>query len=180
MKNLPNILSVFRIFLVPVFVIIFFSSITDMNYWAAGVFALAHLTDILDGFIARRWNLITKLGRLLDPLADKLMAFTVLVCIVISNKVLWWAAALFFVKECLMGIGALVLYKRIDDVPSSNWVGKTSTFFFFCTSVLIMVVPSMSLTIVNILLIISVILSYTAFTLYCLRFNNLSKAQKGI
>ena len=67
--------------------------------YAALVYVLAEVTDCLDGYIARKFHKITRLGRVLDPLADKLMAFTVLVCIVIESRVPVWAALLFFIKE---------------------------------------------------------------------------------
>ena len=81
MKNIPNILSVIRIILVLVFVVVFFLPISKI--WALIVFLTAGATDVVDGFLARKFNWITDLGKILDPFADKLMQCTVLVCLCI-------------------------------------------------------------------------------------------------
>jgi CDP-diacylglycerol--glycerol-3-phosphate 3-phosphatidyltransferase len=106
---------------------------------AVSVYAVAAITDVLDGYIARKYNKITKLGRVLDPLADKLMAFTVLVCITVDHLIPPWAVATFFIKEALMGIGALLLYKKISDTPPSNVFGKISTVVFFAVCVILII-----------------------------------------
>ena len=84
-KNVPNILSAFRIALVPVFVAAYFLDGGKVKVFAAAVYALATLTDFLDGFIARKYNLITNLGRVLDPIGDKLMTLAVVSCITIDR-----------------------------------------------------------------------------------------------
>ncbi|MBR2181146.1 MAG: CDP-alcohol phosphatidyltransferase family protein, partial [Oscillospiraceae bacterium] len=91
--NIPNLLSIFRMCLVPVFVVVFFSDSPHAYAYAAGVYALAGITDVLDGIIARKFNLITKLGKILDPLADKMMTITVFVCISIAGLIPWWIIA---------------------------------------------------------------------------------------
>jgi cardiolipin synthase len=131
-------LSIFRILLVPFFVVAFFHGGENAHLYAALIYGLASLTDVLDGIIARRLKLITKLGRLLDPLADKLMAFTVLLCISIAGIVPGWAAAVFFVKEALMGAGALLMYNKTDDVIHSNFIGKAATVALFAVCVILM------------------------------------------
>jgi phosphatidylglycerophosphate synthase len=83
--NIPNILSLFRLCLVPVFPLVYFSGMPYANLWAALVYAGAAATDVLDGLLARRLNMITRLGRLLDPLADKLMGAAVIVCVAPSK-----------------------------------------------------------------------------------------------
>ena len=116
--NVPNSLSLFRLLLVPVFVIVFFLGGDNAYIYAALVYVLAEVTDCLDGYIARKFHKITRLGRVLDPLADKLMAFTVLVCIVIESRVPVWAALLFFIKEALMLHQALSLCSSLVDGES--------------------------------------------------------------
>jgi len=135
--SIPNLLSIFRLLLVPVFALTYFDNGKFAAQRAVLVYALAAISDVLDGYIARKYNKITKLGRILDPLADKLMAFTVLVCITIDRLIPPWAVATFFVKEALMGIGALLLYKKISDTPPSNVFGKISTVVFFAVCVIL-------------------------------------------
>ncbi len=139
--NLPNALSTFRLLLVPVFAGVFFSDLPDAHRWAALVYALAFCTDVLDGWIARKYDMVTKLGRVLDPLADKLMTFTVILCICLDQIVPMWAAVIFFCKEAIMGIGGAILLKRVKDVIPANWLGKTSTGVFFVVLAVLVLFP---------------------------------------
>lgn len=139
--NIPNLLSLLRLGLVPVFAAIFFSSLPNAHSWAALVYAVAFATDIADGYIARRFDMITKLGRVLDPLADKLMTFTVIICVALDGSIPMWAIAVFFCKEALMGLGGLVMYRKIKDVRPSNWWGKTSTGVFFVVLAALVLFP---------------------------------------
>ncbi|GHV07280.1 CDP-diacylglycerol--glycerol-3-phosphate 3-phosphatidyltransferase [Clostridia bacterium] len=176
--NIPNTLSLARLALVPVFVLVFFVfDTTAGHWWAAGIYVVATATDALDGMLARRWNQITRLGRVLDPAADKLMSFAVLICIAIDQPLLGWAVIIFFVKEALMAIGALVQFKRIDDVPPSKLIGKFSTVFFFLTCLSIMTIPVMPLWCEEMLVGIAIALTLIAFGTYLARYLNLTKKQ---
>lgn len=164
--NIPNALSIFRLLLIPVFITVFFSDSQYAYYYAALVYAIAALTDVLDGIIARRFGLITRLGRLLDPLADKLMAFTVLVCIFIDGIAPTWAVIVFFCKEALMGIGALVLFRKTSDVmPSDKW-GKGATACFFVVCLILMLFRGISPTVANIMLALPLLMSVIALFHY--------------
>ncbi len=83
--NLPNKLSLLRIFMVPLFVVAYFLPYDWTPYVALGIFALAAFTDLLDGYIARKYNLVTNLGKLLDPIADKILVCAALFCVAVSN-----------------------------------------------------------------------------------------------
>ncbi len=166
--NVPNALSLLRLCAVPIVPVIYFSSLPGNNRWAALIYLAASATDILDGYIARKYNLITRLGRILDPLADKLMAFTVLVCLIIAKHLPIWAGIVVFFKEAFMGLGALIVYKKISDVPPSNILGKLSTTVFFSVCFLIMVFQDMDHPqIVNIVAItIALVLTIAALCIY--------------
>ena len=136
MKHIPNILSSLRIVMVGVFAWLFLSTRIPSHYfWALGVFVLAFLTDVLDGFLARTFNWITPVGKLLDPLADKLMAITALVVILIgkAGQSLFWIylalVILVGVKEILMLIGGMIMLRQ-RKVAYSDWYGKTATGLF--------------------------------------------------
>ena len=131
--NIPNALSLFRIILVPCFILAFFSGFSYAYVLAACIFLLAGITDIVDGKIARKYNQITMLGRFLDPFADKLMVFSALICITMDKLIPIWASCLFLAKEILQGAGGLLLYGKIKDVPPANKIGKTGTFVFYVT-----------------------------------------------
>ena len=129
--SIPNLLSLLRLVLVPVFAVVFFQPAPDAHRWAVLIYLTAFLTDVADGWIARHFNQITKLGRILDPLADKLMTFTVIICITADGIIPLWAVVVFFLKELTMAIGGYLMYQKLGDVISSNWLGKTSTGVFF-------------------------------------------------
>ena len=97
LKNIPNILSCIRILLVFVFLFVFF--VVDNIYLALLIFLIAGATDVIDGYLARRNNWITNLGKILDPVADKLMQCTVLLSLLIKGLVPVWFVVPFFVKE---------------------------------------------------------------------------------
>ena len=134
MKIVPNIISIFRICLVPVFVILYFTDTRDVKYYAVMIYILAGVSDFFDGYIARKFEAQSKLGKLLDPLGDKLMTFTALICLTVtnfSNKIFLGTVIVFFVKEILMGIGGLILHKKARiELPPANSIGKISTFVF--------------------------------------------------
>lgn len=139
MRHIPNILSGFRILLVGVFAWLFLTTEIPhpQNYWwALGVFVLAFATDVLDGFLARTFNWITPVGKLLDPLADKLMTVTALIVILIAKAKLGEDYIIFLVlfllaavKEVLMLIGGLLMLKH-RKVAYSDWYGKTAAGVF--------------------------------------------------
>ena len=177
MKTIPNILSVLRICLVPVFVAAYLLDGNDIKYFAVCIFIFANISDILDGYIARKYNAISRLGKILDPLGDKLLFFAALVCITISRPVLIWAVCALFVKEVLMGVGALLIRKKISVEPlSSNWLGKTATVIFFAVCVLLLIFESfMSDTLVTIFAAVAIAATLAAFTLYLHTFFTLFK-----
>lgn len=127
--------------MVPLFALAFFSPSPDAHTWAVLIYALAFATDIADGYIARRFNMITKLGRILDPLADKLMTFTVIICVALDGVIPMWAIAVFFCKEALMGLGGLLMYRKVRDVNPANWWGKASTGVFFVVLAALVLFP---------------------------------------
>ncbi|OPJ62255.1 CDP-diacylglycerol--glycerol-3-phosphate 3-phosphatidyltransferase [Clostridium oryzae] len=128
--NTPNMLTLFRLFLIPIFILVFFSSVPDSLFISICIFLLAGFTDILDGYIARRFNLVTKWGMVLDPLADKLMLLTVLTCLSIKGYVPFFISIIVILKELFMIISGMFLYKK-DTVIPSNIFGKLSTVIFY-------------------------------------------------
>ena len=140
--SIPNVLSLIRLALVPVFAVVFFRPEPAAHTWAALIYLAAFLTDIADGWIARRFNQITRLGRVLDPLADKLMTFTVIVSIAVEHVIPLWAVLVFFCKEFIMAIGGYLMYRRLGDVIPSNWLGKVSTGVFFVVCAALILFPA--------------------------------------
>ena len=139
LKYIPNILSCIRILLVPVFIHLFFVYYDSRIYVPLCVFLFAGMTDIVDGYLARRNKWITTLGKLLDPLADKLMQCSVLVCFAVKIPVLGWLAGMFVLKELFMICGALIVLKKIKVAVKSHWYGKITTAVFYASAFLVFI-----------------------------------------
>ena len=129
LKNIPNILSFIRIILVFVFVFVFF--VLESPIWALIIFLTAGATDVVDGYLARRFNWITNLGKILDPFADKFMQCTALVCLCIKSFVPLWFVLVFFAKELATLIIGLLVIKRRSVVVVSKWYGKAAVCLFY-------------------------------------------------
>lgn len=140
LKNIPNILSTIRILLVFVFVFVLFGLNSPVG--ALIVFLVAGATDVVDGFLARRFNWITNLGKILDPLADKLMQCTVLVCLCIKDIIPLWFVIPFFLKEGTTLLIGLIVIKRRNVVVVSKWYGKAAVCLFYATVVISVVFKS--------------------------------------
>ena len=132
MRHIPNILSAFRICLVPVFIFVYFNDDSELKLAAVVVYAVAAISDFFDGYIARRFQASSNLGKILDPLGDKLMTFSVMLCITIDGLIPVAPIIVVGVKEVLMAVGGFVLHKvaKVEILPS-NIIGKTSTVVFF-------------------------------------------------
>jgi cardiolipin synthase len=133
--NIPNTLTTIRIFLIPVFGYFLYEG---QYTWAVIVLVLSGLTDILDGFIARRFNMITSWGKFADPLADKLTQLTAMMLLFLKNKIHLAVVIILMLKELLMGIGSLLLYKKDNIVVSSNWYGKLTTAILYSAVILLL------------------------------------------
>jgi cardiolipin synthase len=179
--GIPNMLSILRIILIPVFVAVFFSSIRDPKtaslavnqgrLVAAGILVFSGITDIVDGIIARKFNMITELGRVLDPLADKLTQATVCICLVIlsvNEKMIApvFLLAIFIVKEGVMiGAGANIIRKH-KEMISAKWFGKLSTVVFYIVMISIIAFPGIPPTTIYILIAISLAFMIFSFIMY--------------
>ncbi len=134
--NVPNILTVLRLMLIPVFA--YFLG-TQHYLTAMLLFTAGGLTDVLDGYIARKYNLVTSWGKIADPLADKLMQITAVSILSFGLNIIPIELVLVILaKETLMGVGALVLYKQNNYVVSANWYGKMTTVIFYLAIIMLM------------------------------------------
>lgn len=132
--NLPNALTTLRLILIPVYIAVFWSGDIKLAFL---VLLAAGLTDILDGYIARTWKMVTELGSMLDPLADKLMLITVILSFLFSGMIPWPAAAIFFVRDAGMIVGAAYFHQKGMRMISANIMGKTTTVLLYVAIVMI-------------------------------------------
>lgn len=126
--SIPNILCYVRLLLLPFFAILYCNGRTA---WAAVLVLVSAATDVLDGIIARKFHMTTELGKILDPLADKLTQAVVSGCLLIRYPVMWVLFSVILIKESFQGIGGLLLYRKMHSMRSSEWFGKLSTVVFY-------------------------------------------------
>lgn len=126
-RQIPNILTIFRFILIPFIVINLFY---DQYIAAFIIFTISGLTDILDGFIARKFNFITNFGKLIDPLADKCTQIITLATLALKDIIPMWIIIVVVLKEFIMVAGASFLYGK-ELVVSSKWYGKLATVLFY-------------------------------------------------
>lgn len=144
--TIPNILSLLRIALVPVFAVLYLMSnaYPQLLWWSIATLVLSGLTDACDGFIARRFHQTSEIGKIIDPVADKLTQVTVVVCLAIREPRLWPLFIVCFIKELLQSIGALVLLLgKKTEVQGSRWYGKVCTAVFYVVMALFVLVENM-------------------------------------
>ncbi len=128
--NLPNKLTIFRVLLIPVFVIVYLLGWQSqgLRLAAAAIFIVASLTDLLDGKIARKYNLITDFGKFMDPLADKLLVVSALICLIVSGQVYAWIVIIIVAREFIIS-GFRLIASDNGIVIAANYWGKFKTVF---------------------------------------------------
>ncbi len=164
---IPNILTTFRLIIIPFFA---YSIISGQAVWISVLlFLLSGVTDIVDGWIARHYNMITDVGRVYDPLVDKLMQITAVVCLAIIDVIPIWIIGIVLVKEVAMIIIGCILYFK-NIVVQSNWYGKFATVYFYTVIFVFIICPGMSRTVEWILSIsLAAVLIWAAIA-YLIRF----------
>ena len=129
MMNLPNKLTIFRVILIPFFVVFMLVDITPYDKWIAlAIFIIASLTDLLDGKIARKYDLVTNFGKFMDPLADKLLVCSALICLVSLGRIPAWIVIVIIAREFIISGFRLVAADNGVVIAASYW-GKFKTTF---------------------------------------------------
>lgn len=165
--TVPNMLSFFRLLLVPLIV---WAYIGLGNQWVAiGLVALSGLTDIIDGKIARRFNMISDFGKILDPLADKVTQGVLIICLSAKYKLMIPLVILFALKEAVMLAMGYIVLKRNDSVNSAKWYGKVNTAILYATAIILIMFPSIPTDIATVMIIICgafIIFSFIRYMLF--------------
>lgn len=144
--TIPNLLSLFRLVLIPVYVILYLDASTAADYAvAASILAVSCLTDMVDGKIARHFNMISTVGKVLDPIADKATQFSLLVCLTLEFPVLGMLMSLFVIKESFQLIAGWIAYRKGKMLKGALISGKICTTVLFL-SLIVMVFFHESIT----------------------------------
>lgn len=172
--TIPNMLSLFRLLLVPVYVLIYLNASEPIHYYlAGGILAISCFTDLIDGKIARHFNMISTVGKILDPLADKITQFTLILCLAIRYKVLWLIVALFVIKESFQLIAGIITLRHGKMLTGALYSGKLCTVVLFLSLILLVLIPNLpnnAITVIAVIDIIFMLISFSDYLItYCRR-----------
>ena len=156
--TVPNLLSLVRLALIPAIVILY---VKDLHYASVALILLSAVTDVVDGWIARRFHMISDFGKFLDPVADKLTQAAMLSCLVIRYSWALLLVALLVAKELFQFVYGLIVLKKTNTMNSARWFGKVNTVVLYASIILLFLHPEMSSNLAEILL------SLCALTMLC-------------
>lgn len=177
--TIPNLLSTFRIILAIIIPIVYYHPrILNKTAWMVGLVMVSGVTDCLDGKIARKFNMISEVGKILDPIADKLTQLVLLICLLSRNPWIKIILILFIIKEVTQGIMGLMVLLRAKENEGAKWYGKLNTVVFYVVVVLLIFLPDMPNRIIDILLLLCGSCMLLALCLYINSFGNILKQNK--
>lgn len=165
--TIPNLLSLFRLVLIPVYVAIYLNAQGTADYYlAAGILTVSCLTDLIDGKIARHFNMISSLGKILDPVADKATQFTLIMCLTVKYNVLRYLVGLFVLKEGFQLIAGGLRLRKKKMLKGALISGKVCTTVLFVSLILMVMLPGLSEKVVNIIALVDAVFMLIAFVEY--------------
>ena len=165
--TIPNLLSLFRLLLIPVYISIYLNADSYSDYFlAATILTVSCLTDLIDGKIARHFNMISSLGKVLDPLADKATQFTLILCLATKYKKLWYLVGLFILKESYQLIAGSLRLRKKKMLKGALLSGKICTTVLFISLILMVIMPNLNENIINTIAFIDGLFMILAFAEY--------------
>ena len=176
--NLPNKLTLFRVILIPFFVLFMLGDITVYDKWIAlSIFIVASLTDLLDGKIARKYNLVTNFGKFMDPLADKLLVCSALICLVALAKITAWIVIIIIAREFIISGFRLIASDNGVVIAASYWGKFKTTFQMVMICLMIADIEAISL-ITTVVMWIALILTIVSLVDYLIKNKDVMKDTK--
>lgn len=168
--TIPNILSLFRLVLIPVYIAIYLQAEQTgdytKHYLAAGILAVSCLTDLIDGKIARHFNMISTLGKILDPIADKATQLSLIICLTVKYPILWALLALFVVKEGFQLVAGSLKLREGVMLKGALISGKICTAILFVSLILMVTIPLLPDPVIYTITIIDLVAMLTSFGNY--------------
>lgn len=174
--TIPNLISVFRILLIPIIIWLYLGL---KNYTLAFVvIVVSGLSDIVDGKIARKFNMISDFGKFLDPVADKLTQGTLILCLISRYKLMIPLIILFVLKEAVMLVSGYILFKRTGIVAQAKWYGKLTTVVLYFVMIVLILFANIPVALANALIIICGVVIASSLVLYLRHYHKLDKNNK--
>ena len=165
--NIPNCLCFFRILLIPLFLYVYFVADFKNRYLvAAFVLVISGISDFLDGFIARKFNMVTDFGKFIDPVADKLTQFVVAITLLFSYPLAWVLLIIIILKDLMLAIVGLYLYDYGLKITGASWWGKIATAYFYVIVIVLIGLHIPNTVISFVLIITGSVLMLLSFILY--------------
>ena len=165
--NIPNCLCFFRILLIPLFLYVYFVADFKNRYLvAAFVLVISGISDFLDGFIVRKFNMATDFGKFIDPVADKLTQFVVAITLLFSYPLAWVLLIIIILKDLMLAIVGLYLYDYGLKITSASWWGKIATAYFYVIVIVLIGLHIPNTVISFVLIITGSVLMLLSFILY--------------
>ena len=177
--TIPNLLSLFRLLLIPAYLVLYLNATEPKQYWIAGlILAISCLTDAIDGKIARHFHMVSTVGKILDPLADKVTQFVLTICLSLKYPALNPVLVLFVFKELFQLITGIIYLRKGKMLSGALPAGKVSTAVLFASLTLLVFFPSLPAGFVKtIALMDSIFLIISFVSYYCAYFGNAEKLQ---
>ncbi len=176
--NLPNKLTIIRVIMIPFFIVFLLVPITTVDKWIAlGIFVVASLTDLLDGHIARKYNLVTNFGKFMDPLADKLLVCSALICLIELDKIPSWMVIVIIAREFIISGFRLIASDNGVVIAASYWGKFKTTFQMIAVCLMIADIEALQL-VTNIVTWIAVILTVVSLVDYLIKNKDVMKETK--
>lgn len=171
--TIPNILSLFRLLLIPVYIVIYLNAEYPPDYYlAAGILAVSCLTDLIDGKIARHFNMISTIGKILDPLADKATQFTLILCLAMKHPILWYLVGLFVVKESFQLIAGGINLRKGKMLKGALLSGKICTTVLFISLIILVMLPGLDEMVVDLIVFIDIGFMIVSFFDYLITYRS--------
>ena len=169
--TIPNLLSLLRLALIPVYIVLYLDASETRDYFlAASILAVSCITDMIDGQIARRFNMVTNFGKLLDPIADKLTQFALAICLSLKYPAMRIVLVLFVVKECFQLSALLIHLKKGKVLDGALISGKICTAVLFISFILLVLFPMMPSRSVVMIAVTDTVFLLVAFLCYILAY----------
>lgn len=179
--TIPNLLSLFRLVLIPVYVTIYCNATSPAHYFlAAAILAVSCLTDMIDGKIARKFNMISTVGKILDPIADKATQLTLILCLALRYPVLWYLVGLFVLKEGFQAIAGMINLRKGRILKGALLSGKICTTVLFLSLIVLVIVPQPPYAVVAVLAGIDALFMLAAFADYALAYFGKRQAMEAL
>lgn len=165
--TIPNLLSLFRLILIPVYMVVYLNAREAWQYYiAGGILAVSCLTDAVDGKIARHYNMISTVGKVLDPFADKITQFTLTLCLSLKYPPLRPVLILFVVKELFQLIAGIIHFRQGKMLPGALFAGKLCTTVLFVSLIAMVLFPTLSAKLIYSIAVIDTVFLIISFISY--------------